>query len=55
MRVNEDYKEWNVAAQLNSEKSVLAFWKRALRVRKANDVLVSPFLLLLLESHSSWG
>ncbi|KAF9463174.1 glycoside hydrolase family 13 protein [Collybia nuda] len=39
MRVNEDYKEWNAANQIKSDSSVLAFWKQALRIRKANDVL----------------
>lgn len=41
MRVNEDYKEWNVEAQLIDEGSVLNFWKKLLRIRKAYDVLVS--------------
>lgn len=41
MRVNEDYKEWNVEAQLKDEGSVLNFWKKLLRIRKAYDVLVS--------------
>jgi oligo-1,6-glucosidase len=39
MRVNEDYKEWNVATQLKTNDSVLAFWKQALKVRKANNIL----------------
>lgn len=47
MRVNDDYKEWNVAAQLEDLDSVWSFWKEALSVRKAHDVLVRlPFFLL---------
>lgn len=41
MRVNDDYPEWNVEAQLSDPGSVRNFWKEALRVRKANDILVS--------------
>ncbi|KAA1479220.1 glycoside hydrolase family 13 protein [Dentipellis sp. KUC8613] len=40
MRVNDDYKEWNVAVELKDPGSVLAFWKQALSVRKQNDVLI---------------
>ncbi|KAF8055619.1 glycoside hydrolase family 13 protein [Lyophyllum atratum] len=40
MRVNDDYETWNAAAQLNDENSVLSFWKRALQVRKAHEVLI---------------
>ncbi|KAG6916972.1 hypothetical protein DXG01_004400 [Tephrocybe rancida] len=40
MRVNDDYKSWNVASQADDNDSVLNFWKRALQVRKANDVLI---------------
>ena len=40
MRVNEDYKDWNVQDQLKRLDSVLAFWKRALRLRKEHEVLV---------------
>ncbi|KAF9463173.1 alpha-glucosidase [Collybia nuda] len=40
MRVNEDYKDWNATNQIKSESSELAFWKRALRIRKANNVLI---------------
>ena len=41
MRVNDDYKDCNVAAQVDDPDSVLGFWKRALQTRKAHDVLVS--------------
>lgn len=41
MRVNDDYPEWNVEAQLSDLGNVRNFWKEALRVRKANNVLVS--------------
>lgn len=44
MRVNDDYKEVNVAAQLHgprASESVHAFWKRSLQYRKENkDVYV---------------
>ncbi|KAJ7181228.1 glycoside hydrolase family 13 protein [Mycena filopes] len=41
MRVNEDYAtNWNAAAQLADPTSVLAFWKRALRLRKEHKVLI---------------
>ncbi|KAF7974165.1 hypothetical protein HWV62_13287 [Athelia sp. TMB] len=40
MRVNDDYKEWNAAAQVGDEGSVWSFWKKALATRKANEVLV---------------
>ena len=40
MRVNDDYKDWNVAAQQKDEGSVLNFWKNLLKFRKAHDVLV---------------
>lgn len=46
MRVNDDYPQWNVEAQLSDPGSVRNFWKEALRVRKANDVLVSVFIPL---------
>ncbi|TFY81517.1 hypothetical protein EWM64_g2496 [Hericium alpestre] len=45
MRVNDDYTEWNVDAQLKDPNSVLAFWKRALGVRKQNDIY-GDFVLL---------
>ncbi|KAJ7484853.1 hypothetical protein B0H11DRAFT_1722660, partial [Mycena galericulata] len=34
MRINNDDKEWNAAAQVGNEGSVRAFWKRAPRLRK---------------------
>lgn len=40
MRVNDDYGEWNVAAQLQDPDSVLAFWRHALQMRKQHAVLV---------------
>jgi oligo-1,6-glucosidase len=41
MRVNDDYSFCNVASQIDDPDSVLSFWKQALKVRKAHDVLVS--------------
>ncbi|KIL63507.1 glycoside hydrolase family 13 protein [Amanita muscaria Koide BX008] len=40
MRVNDDYKEWNVERQFNDEQSVYAFYKRALILRKQHEVLI---------------
>ncbi|EDR04678.1 glycoside hydrolase family 13 protein [Laccaria bicolor S238N-H82] len=40
MRVNEDYQTWNVAAQLKDNDSVHSFWKHALNLRKAHEVLI---------------
>jgi len=46
MRVNDDYLEWNAEQQIGAGDSVHAFWKRALKVRKAHDVLVSSYVTL---------
>jgi len=40
MQVNNDYQTCNVAAQLKDNNSVHSFWKHALKVRKAHEVLV---------------
>ncbi|KAH8111359.1 glycoside hydrolase family 13 protein [Phellopilus nigrolimitatus] len=40
MRVNDDYPEWNVAAQQGDQHSVLSFWKQLLKLRKTHDILV---------------
>ena len=40
MRVNDDYKLWNVQAESQDGDSVLEFWKKALKLRKAHEVLV---------------
>ena len=47
MRVNEDYQTWNVAAQLKDNDSIHSFWKHALNLRKAHEVLVRKYLCLL--------
>lgn len=44
MRVNDDYATWNVAAQSADPDSVLNFWKKVLRIRKAHEVLVRSFI-----------
>ncbi|KAF9035355.1 glycoside hydrolase family 13 protein [Hymenopellis radicata] len=51
MRVNDDYKSWNAASQLNDEESVLAFWKKALVVRKQYPILIFGEFELLLPDH----
>jgi oligo-1,6-glucosidase len=43
MRVNDDYKSWNVEIQERDPNSVLAFWKQALRTRKEHDILVGVY------------
>lgn len=40
MRVNVDYKTWNVKAQIDDPDSVYSFWKKALNVRKNHEPLV---------------
>ena len=41
MTINKDYREWNVASQVNNPDSVFSYWKHMLAFRKANtDVLV---------------
>lgn len=39
MRVNDNYKTINVADQQKDKDSVLSFWQRLLRLRKANKDL----------------
>jgi alpha-glucosidase len=45
MRINDDFKTWNAASEVQDPHSVYAFWKRALKLRKENLVLVSKKLL----------
>lgn len=41
MRVHDDYAQgWNVAQQVNDEKSVWRFWQRMLKLRKEYEALV---------------
>ena len=41
MTVNKDYKQWNVASQLEDPHSVLSYWKKVLALRKQYvDLLV---------------
>ena len=40
MRVHDDYKEWNVAAQQKDGNSVLAFWTKMLKIRKQYEALI---------------
>jgi alpha-glucosidase len=41
MRVNDDYREWNVATQKDDEGSILSFWKAMLIFRKKYLACVS--------------
>jgi glycosidase len=49
MRVNDDYKEWNIAAQRADFGSVWHFWKAALAFRKAHPACVRIF------ARSTWA
>ena len=40
MRVHDDYKTWNVAAQEKDSESVLAFWTKMLKIRKQYEALI---------------
>ena len=40
IKVNEDYTTWNIEAQEKDENSVLAFWRKLLRVRRQEPGLV---------------
>lgn len=41
IKVNNDYKEWNVEAQLaKQDESVLGFWRQLLKLRKKHTALV---------------
>ncbi|KAF5344793.1 hypothetical protein D9758_014424 [Tetrapyrgos nigripes] len=51
MKVNDDYERWNAASQVGNDDSVLAFWKKALRVRKEYEVLVYGNFTLLAPTH----
>ncbi|KAG5641407.1 hypothetical protein DXG03_005275 [Asterophora parasitica] len=51
MRVNDDYKTWNVSAQVQDSDSVHSFWKEALTIRKANDVLIYGDFVDLCPKH----
>jgi len=55
MRVNDDYPEWNAEQQISDETSVHAFWKRALKVRKTHDALVSRSKYVLIYTCSSFN
>jgi len=48
MRVNDDYKSWNVARQVGDSRGVHSFWKRALYTRKIHSVLVILLQIPLL-------
>ena len=55
MRVNDDYVEWNAAAQAGNVDSVHDFWKHAIEVRKRHDVLVSQLVTSSLGAHTWMG
>ncbi|KAA6410052.1 MAG: glycoside hydrolase family 13 [Lasallia pustulata] len=47
IKVNEDYKAWNVAKQEGDSGSVLVFWKTLLKVRKERRGLVYGYFKML--------
>ena len=49
--VNPNYKEINVAAQINDEDSILSFYKKLIRLRKENPLFVYGVYELLLANH----
>ncbi|KAL2207648.1 family 13 glycoside hydrolase [Sarocladium strictum] len=54
MRVNDDYKEWNVKSQEGDKESVLAFWRDMLALRqKEKDVFVYGRFTMLSEFEES--
>jgi oligo-1,6-glucosidase len=57
IKLNEDYTEWNVEAQLaNEDKSVLGFWKKLLKVRKQHTALVTgTFKMIDYENQSVYA
>jgi hypothetical protein len=40
MRVHDDYKSWNIAAQMKNADSAWRFWQAMLKVRKAHPALI---------------
>ena len=57
IKLNDDYKVWNVEAQLAAEdSSVLGFWKRLLKIRKQHPALVTgSFKMLEYEDQSVYA
>ena len=52
MRVNDDYVEYNVEAQLLDSQSVFSFWRRVLQLRKQyKDVLVYGRFEMVAQDH----
>ncbi|KAK2596615.1 hypothetical protein QQS21_006291 [Conoideocrella luteorostrata] len=53
MRVNDDYDTWNVESQEGVEDSVLAYWRRMLKLRKEEqDVFIYGTYSMLSEDRS---
>jgi alpha-glucosidase len=40
MRIHDDYKQWNIAAQRKDPNSVWSFWQKMLSLRKEYEALV---------------
>lgn len=53
MRVNDDYKEWNVEDQLEDKDSILNYWREMLKLRKTHkDVFIYGLYKMLPESET---
>lgn len=50
IKVNEDYQDWNVAAQEGEDGSVLGFWRKLLELRKKELALVYGHFKMLDEA-----
>jgi len=53
MRIHDDYKQWNIAAQRKDPNSVWSFWQKMLSLRKEYEALVYGVFIPLDESNES--
>lgn len=53
MKVHDDYKEWNVAAQVDKPDSVFSFWQKMLQYRKKYESLVYGQSVSCVFTHSN--
>jgi oligo-1,6-glucosidase/glucan 1,6-alpha-glucosidase len=51
IKVNPNYKEINAKAQVNDEKSIFNYYKKLIKIRKANPIVVHGKYQLILENH----
>ena len=55
LKVNPNYKQINAAAQVNDEASVFNYYKKLIRLRKENDIIVYGHYELLLPRTSRYS